>query len=405
MEESQLPSKSLSDLESPPTPIVYAVGQETNKNETNEEPSDEEAFFARMTGNGNVEWRTGMENGMDTYNLIPDAETLLLKLLMQKHPDGIWCADLPRLYLREYQVHLNYRQFGFDSSPVRTRNFAPNDVMTSDDKVDKISVVELKRSRKYLGVYVVEVFHPSFFWIHLRENKKDFEQMMDKLSDFYGCNKNKYIIAKLALKKDLNCACIYGYRWHRAIIRSVQSDFTVTVFFYDYGTMETYTSEDIYYLHKQFAFLPAQAIPCGLFKIKPSIGDRWKRSVAEKFNEKVKDILLAATIFTIDPEHNSMMVILTDTIEEEDVHINDWLVNERLAQVGKTASDTVDMASIMRYVQNNVNHVPTYCFAKENLMSDNCCKATSTEETFGDTDYTVKSDIMGLHKMNKRDHL
>ncbi|XP_024877897.1 tudor domain-containing protein 7-like [Temnothorax curvispinosus] len=129
--------------------------------------------------------------------------------------------------------------------------------MTSDDKVDEISVVELKHSRKYLGVYVVEVFHPSFFWIHLQENKRDFEQMMDKLSDFYECNKSKFIIAKLALKKDLNCACIYGNRWHRAIIRSVQSDFKVTVFFYDYGTMETYTSEDIYYLHKQFAFLPA----------------------------------------------------------------------------------------------------------------------------------------------------
>lgn len=34
----------------------------------------------------------------------------------------------------------------------------------------------------------------------------------------------------------------------------------------------------------------------------------------------------------------------------------------------------------MKYVVNNLNQLPTYCFAEENLMPDNCCKATSTEE-------------------------
>lgn len=38
------------------------------------------------------------------------------------------------------------------------------------------------------------------------------------------------------------------------------------------------------------------------------------------------------------------------------------------------------MASIMKYVVNNLNQLPTYCFAEENLMLDNCCKATSTKE-------------------------
>ncbi|XP_071647994.1 uncharacterized protein [Temnothorax longispinosus] len=457
MEEPQLPSKSLIDSESPPTPTVCPAGQEDYENgieyfsdddflpadsasncqrraETNGEISDREAF-AMMNGNGNTEMRTA---DVDMSQLISDRIKSRLKELMRKHPDGIWCPDLPNLYLREYKVCLNYVQLGFDSvrefasylpqifymtqvdkmddfmlysadkrpvvpepidiaqtlrnyednppfpsdvSPTIARIFAPNDVMNYDDKVDKISVVELKRNRKYLGVYVIEVFHPNFFWIHLRENQRHFDKMMDELSDFYEHNKSTYIIAKIALKKDLNCACIYANRWHRAIIRSVKPDFRVTVFFYDYGTMKTYTSEDVYYLHKKFAYLPAQAIPCGLYKIKPSVGDRWKRSVAEKFSEKIEDTLLAATIVTIDPEHNSMMVILTDTSEEEDVRINDWLVNERLAQVGNTA-DAVDMASIMKYVRNNLNQLPTYCFAEENLMPDNCCKATSTEETF-----------------------
>jgi len=45
-----------------------------------------------------------------------------------------------------------------------------------------------------------------------------------------------------------------------------------------------------------------------------------------------------------------------------------------------TQADAVDMASIMKYVVNNLNQIPTYCFAEENLMPENCCKATSTEE-------------------------
>lgn len=45
-----------------------------------------------------------------------------------------------------------------------------------------------------------------------------------------------------------------------------------------------------------------------------------------------------------------------------------------------TQADSVDVASIMKYVVNNLNQLPTYCFAEENLMPDNCCKATSTKE-------------------------
>lgn len=42
-----------------------------------------------------------------------------------------------------------------------------------------------------------------------------------------------------------------------------------------------------------------------------------------------------------------MMIILSDTSEEEDVHINDWLVNERLAQIGKT----VRMCNMINYLR------------------------------------------------------
>jgi len=53
--------------------------------------------------------------------------------------------------------------------------------MGYDESVDQISVTDLQSKRKYLEVYIVEIFHPTFFWIHLRENKKGFDELMVNL--------------------------------------------------------------------------------------------------------------------------------------------------------------------------------------------------------------------------------
>lgn len=65
--------------------------------------------------------------------------------------------------------------------PTITQTFAPDDVMNYNDSVDQILVTDLQRDRKYLEVYIVEMFHPTFFWIHLRENKRRFDVFMDDL--------------------------------------------------------------------------------------------------------------------------------------------------------------------------------------------------------------------------------
>lgn len=62
-----------------------------------------------------------------------------------------------------------------------------------------------------------------------------------------------------------------------------------------------YAPEDVYYLHKKFSSLPAQAIPCGLFNVVSNVGDRWKKSVIGQFIDKIADTLLAATIISVDP--------------------------------------------------------------------------------------------------------
>lgn len=70
---------------------------------------------------------------------------------------------------------------------------------------------------------------------------------------------------------------------------------------YDYGTQKIYEAEDIHYLHKQFSHLPIQAIPCGLFNVKPCIGDRWKKSITDRFIDRIEDTLMMAEIVSVDP--------------------------------------------------------------------------------------------------------
>ncbi|KYN09547.1 Tudor domain-containing protein 5 [Trachymyrmex cornetzi] len=388
---------------------------------------DDNEIFESLMMNSNYTEMRATECPQDKSEIVSDRIKARLEKLLQKYPDGIWCAELPDIYLKEYKVHLNYSNLGFTSvreftsylpkifymtqvnktddfklysadkrpvvpkaesinetshdhqynehktvqarynnnsdddpipseiSPAITKKFAPNGVMNYGDDVDKILVTDLKHTKKFLETYVVEVFHPNFFWIHLRENKKRFNKMMDELQNFYVLNKDYYTIAKVALKKDLNCACVFDGNWHRAIIKSVKPDFRVTVFFYDFGTLKAYAAEDIYYLHSKFSCLPAQAIPCGLYNVKPNVGDRWKKSVYNQFYDKVSETLLAATIITVDPPNNSMMVILTDTSEEEDVCINNWLVKEKLAQFGKT----VRMNDIKNFLMFDFDSAPS----------------------------------------------
>lgn len=72
--------------------------------------------------------------------------------------------------------------------------------------------------------------------------------------------------------------------------------------FYDYGTLKTYSPDAIYYLHRLFSYLPAQAIPCGLYNTKPCSGEQWSKGVTYEFAERTSQRPLIATIVSTDPE-------------------------------------------------------------------------------------------------------
>ncbi|XP_033177572.1 uncharacterized protein LOC100741747 isoform X6 [Bombus impatiens] len=245
------------------------------------------------------------------------------------------------------------------------KKLIPDNVMSIGDYVGCINVADLEQNEEpFIEVIVVEVFTPSFFWIQLRKKQKTFKMFMDDLHKFYTVQYEQYAIPLLVLEKGLNCACVYNGIWHRGIIKAVKPDFQVTVMFYDYGTLKTYSPDAVYYLHKRFSILPAQAIPCGLINTRPCTGSKWSRSATHHFALRTSDIPLVATIATINKEDNSMMVNLTDTLEDEDVHISDWLVEQKLAEYGKM-ENSVDMSNLLLYVEENLIFMPERCYEKE----------------------------------------
>lgn len=66
--------------------------------------------FVAMNNNSDT-----MTRNYDFSLLIDDRTKSRLNQLVRKHPEGIWCADLPEKYLKEYNVPLNYNELGFSS--------------------------------------------------------------------------------------------------------------------------------------------------------------------------------------------------------------------------------------------------------------------------------------------------
>lgn len=71
---------------------------------------------------------------------------------------------------------------------------------------------------------IVDVFSPSFFWIHLHKLSPSapsaFEDMMNELHYFYEEKKTEYTI-HIEYAVGLNVACKFDQSWHRGIIKEI----------------------------------------------------------------------------------------------------------------------------------------------------------------------------------------
>ncbi|KAK0179786.1 hypothetical protein PV327_005504 [Microctonus hyperodae] len=240
--------------------------------------------------------------------------------------------------------------------PVSLSNqLLPDDVITIGESVGQISVTtftdKITDKRSLVAVRVVEAFHPSFFWVQIEKKQQKFKDMMNDLHTFYEEKKAKYSVPIIMLEKGLNVACMFFGKWHRGIIKAVDHRCQVTVLFYDYGTLKSYPPDDIFYLHRAFSVLPAQAIPCGLYNVRPYEGDQWPKNVIDSFIKRVYDRPLWATIGKLDVENNTMLISLTDVSQQDyDFHISDWMFEKKMAKQGHM--DVNDPTDLSNYVED-----------------------------------------------------
>lgn len=87
------------------------------------------------------------ENEHKETLLISQRTQLRLRQLLEKYPEGIWCAQLPDKYLEEYKVRLNYIELGFTS----VRGYASylKDIfyMTQENSTDDFLLFSAERPR------------------------------------------------------------------------------------------------------------------------------------------------------------------------------------------------------------------------------------------------------------------
>ncbi|KAK0091881.1 hypothetical protein PV326_002579 [Microctonus aethiopoides] len=349
--------------------------------------------------NGNLPAESEDQEGKKTFNendfifsknqeyiaqLLNERTQFRLEKLIQNNPDGIWCIDLPKKYKEEYNISLDWENLGFQrigdfaaylphifhiigpypngdfrlydaKSPPPTQEkkkteehpkqtlagvyniynsdddeieavpsnipislsnqLIPDDVLTIGESVGQISVTtftdKITDKRSLVAVRVVEAFHPSFFWVQIEKKQQRFKDMMNQLHTFYEEKKAKYCVPIIMLEKGLNVACMFFGKWHRGIIKAVDHKCQVTV------------------------ILPAQAIPCGLYNVRPFEGDQWPKNVVDSFIKRVYDRPLWATIGKLDVENNTMLISLTDVSQQDyDFHISDWMFEKKMAIQG-----------------------------------------------------------------------
>ncbi|XP_043475199.1 uncharacterized protein LOC122506870 isoform X2 [Leptopilina heterotoma] len=338
-----------------------------------------------------------------------------LRELIEKHPDGIWCAELPTIYFDTYTSTLNYVDLGFESvrefasslsnvfhcvqvfeggdhklynaknalpafyglkrqieidsnnqntinnngekaipqklEPKTMKHFIPENVMSVTESVGQIMVKDLCQDKDYEEVVLCELFTPNYLFCHLRKNLKIFKDFMYNLHYFYEENKTKYQIPPIALKPGLNVVCLFDKKWHRAIVKMIRPEERVVVHFYDYGTVKTYGVHEMCFLHKKFSQLPAQAILCGLHKVKPVGNKEWEKGICHELILKCKGPL-CAMVCSVNEEENSALISLTNTDGEEDLHINDWLLLKEYAALGRFTAKKNRNFTFMHYLKS-----------------------------------------------------
>ncbi|XP_058803778.1 maternal protein tudor [Phymastichus coffea] len=162
--------------------------------------------------------------------------------------------------------------------------------------------------------------NPNSFYVQLYPDNKELNLVMEKIYSTY--DKGGKIIPSLHIKEGLHCIAQWqnDEQWYRAVVKSVDALSTVTVFFIDYGNLETISFDKIKEIQPELVKLPAQAILCKMFC--PGKSD-WSKKESDQLASVIDDKLLEAEFIAM--EQGVYQVILKDLKSNE--CLNDAFTN------------------------------------------------------------------------------
>ncbi|KAJ0173883.1 hypothetical protein K1T71_010029 [Dendrolimus kikuchii] len=308
--------------------------------------------------------------------------------LISAHPNGVWCADLIRLYRERYKRELAFSQFGYISilslvceldvtvsrpqgvddwwlchpglvalvvppppgaaapkgRAPKPRSVDPEDalpgiqydedVFPSDcihftESIPSLSVQGLSPGAM-VDVVLGEVYSPSHFWfIRLGDAFSiAMDEIMDDMTQYYSNGEGKERHLGLgAVRVGQYCASVFDGDYHRSLIVKVIDSDTVKVRHVDYGTVDTQSVYRLKPLLRRWAALPAQATRARLAGLRPTAGGRrWPHAASAFFLDVVRNKKFVANVLAVDPEDNVVEVILIDTSTDEDICIGTEII-------------------------------------------------------------------------------
>ncbi|XP_044259946.1 tudor domain-containing protein 5-like isoform X2 [Tribolium madens] len=283
----------------------------------------------------------------------------LRKLILQ-YPDGIWCTKLPEVYLKMFNVRLNYQEFHYRSliemctdlpEIFHYTQISSDDYMLYDknsaapslnqnDKVLKFSdKKKLAGALNWsLGSALIppNIVHlseeiPRYFPNTTSQANGQLKQLTVDLKEHFQTQRNRYVIPELFLQVGLYCVVLFNKVYHRCIIIDLldTDPLTVKVLFIDYGSIGEIPCDHIWYLPKEFSKIPCQAIKASLYNIKSELDEI---QCIKKFEHLIRNKRLIAEVLRIDKRELFLEIYLADVSNEENIFfINDRLVDEGYA--------------------------------------------------------------------------
>ncbi|KAL7648909.1 UNVERIFIED_CONTAM: hypothetical protein RMT77_000843 [Armadillidium vulgare] len=238
----------------------------------------------------------------------------------------------------------------------------------------------------YIDINVADIYNPKKFWVIKRgkDNSEALDEMMDRMLEFYGGEIGKrFLIPKENTPNIPGSPVVALYpqdmNFYRAIVISREDVQNVKIFYIDYGTNDSVSLYSLYYLHRKFFDLPAQAIKCSLHGIQPvNKKTSWPKSDTLQFLNMARDKSFVAYI-NKNEENKNLHVTLYDTVGEKEVNVNQYLVDNGYAALAEE--------TLKSYVKDELIEVKVDV---DNSKVCNSTVKTNIYEEFNDSDEVGK---------------